>query len=52
MNFEERERMKRLGSRIADEKDPLIFAQLVAELNALLKAQEERIRREQNAKAS
>lgn len=43
MTSEERERMNWLCQRIADEKDPDIFDQLVEELNDLLEAKHERI---------
>jgi hypothetical protein len=52
MKPQERERMNWLCSRIADEKDPLIFDQLVEELNDLLEAKHERIHPEHRAKPS
>jgi hypothetical protein len=40
---DERERMNDLCRRIMDEKDPLKFDQLTAELNDLLEAKHQRI---------
>lgn len=40
---DERERMNELCKRIMDEKDPVVFDQLCAELNELLKTKHQRI---------
>jgi len=52
MTPEERERMNELAARIADEKDPEIFDQLVRELEHLLEAKHERIHSQHHKKPS
>jgi len=52
MTPEEQERMEHLCRRIAVEKDPQIFDQLVRELNDLLEIKHGRMHPEHKAKSS
>jgi hypothetical protein len=52
MTPDERERLNWLCSRIADEKDPILFDQYVEELNDLLEAKHERIHPEHKLKSN
>jgi hypothetical protein len=52
MNSEERKRLNWLCQRIADEKDPKIFDELVQQLNELLQVKHDRIHPEPNAKTN
>jgi hypothetical protein len=51
MTAEERERMDWLCSRIADEKNPLVFHELLRELNELMEKKRQRIHPEHTSKS-
>jgi hypothetical protein len=52
MTAEERERMDWLCSRIADERNPLVFHELLRELNELMEKKRQRIHPEHTSKSS